>query len=63
MEIDQEIFSTDHQPQERLLSVTSEIMYTGYWLTASPKLVREKNVVRFTGRLDMTIAVDWNFKS
>ena len=43
--------------QERLLSVTSEIMCTNYWLTACP------SVVMWTDRPAMTIAVDLGRKA
>ena len=33
-------------------------MWTEYWLTAKSKLAEEKNVVRLTDGLNMTIAVD-----
>ena len=37
-------------------------MFTKYWLIAKSKLAQEKNVVRLTDHLNMTIAVDWDFK-
>ena len=43
--------------QQGLLSVTSEIMYTKYWLTACSEFPR-KSVLRWTDCPAMTIAVD-----
>ena len=37
-------------------------MGTEYWLIAKAKLVQEKCVVMLTGRLNMTITVDWDIK-
>ena len=48
--------------QEGLLSVTSESMYTNYWLTACSSLPR-KSVVKWTDRPAMTIAVDMGRKA
>ena len=59
----------DHSPpfrwiiQEGLLSVTSESMYTKYWLTACSSLSRKKCYVRWTDRPAMTIAVDLGRKA
>ena len=44
--------------QKGLLSV----MCAEYKLTAQSKHAKEKSLVRFTDRLDMTIAVDWEMK-
>ena len=62
MEIDHEVFSTVilllPLIQEGLVSVTC----TKYWLTAKSNCPG-KSVVRLNGRLDMTIAVDWDVKN
>ena len=49
--------------QDGLLSVTSESMRAGYWLTASCKLAHEKSMVRLIDTFDMLIAVDRDIKS
>ena len=49
--------------QEGLLSVTSKIMYTKYWLTACSSLSRKKSVVRWTDRPAMTIDVYFKRKA
>ena len=43
--------------QEGLLSVTHKVL-----INCLIKLAQEKNVVRLTDHLDMTIAVDWGVK-
>ena len=48
--------------QEGLLSVTSESVCTNYWLTVWSSLPR-KNVVKWTDRPAMTIAVDLGRKA
>ena len=66
LEINREIFPSVilllQLIQEGLLSVTSESMYTEYWLTTQSKLSQEKKLIQLTDRLNMTTAVDWDVK-
>ena len=65
MEIDDEIFSrvilTFSVIQEGLVSITSESMFTKYWLFAY-QACPGKSVLKLTDRQNMTIAVDWDIK-